>query len=73
MMTWHYEIREGNTHVRVFMNDGKYGKCGDLFFKNEEFIELKRKLEASECALISFLDETPGDDEDEGDWACQGC
>lgn len=38
-MNWYYSIRGGHTHVRVFMNGAK---CGDLCFRNEEFVSIRK-------------------------------
>lgn len=40
-MKWYWHIADGHTHVRVFMNGGK---CGDLCFRNEEFVEVMGHL-----------------------------
>lgn len=37
-MRWYYQEQGGHTHVRVFMNGGK---CGDLCFRNEEFMKIR--------------------------------
>jgi hypothetical protein len=60
-MKWYFQIRGGYTHVRVFMNGGK---CGDLFFLNEEFQQVRQSIgQSHRCApldpLITFIDETP--------------
>lgn len=46
-MKWYYQIRGSHTHVRVFMNGAK---CGDLVFRNEEFLSVREQL----GALIDF-------------------
>lgn len=48
-MKWYYHIAGGHTHVRVFMNGGK---CGDLCFRNEEFVEVREH-----CPWIQFIQE----------------
>lgn len=52
MMKWYFNIQGGHTHVRVFMNGAK---CGDLCFRNEEFITIRNTIGAD----IIFIDETP--------------
>jgi hypothetical protein len=59
-MKWYYTIAGGHTHVRVFMNGAK---CGDLCFRNEEFVKL---LAMERChdlnrgvSTIEFINETP--------------
>ena len=57
-MKWYYKIYGGHTHVRVFMNGAK---CGDLCFRNEEFIQLQHKQEwysLQKDHLIEFINET---------------
>jgi hypothetical protein len=49
-MNWYYHVAGGHTHVRVFMNGGK---CGDLCFRNEEFLQIR----AASPALITFFSE----------------
>ena len=41
-MNWYYTIAGGHTHVRVFMNGAK---CGDLVFRNEEFLVIRQALD----------------------------
>lgn len=48
-MRWHFKVRGGHTHVRVFMNGGK---CGDLCFRNDEFTTVQRNHSA-----IQFINE----------------
>jgi hypothetical protein len=67
-MNWYYTIQGGHTHVRVFMNGGK---CGDLVFRNEEFVAIRRALEYANLkmipdkrltepvSLITFFNQTP--------------
>ena len=53
-MKWYYHIAGGHTHVRVFMNGGK---CGDLCFRNEEFVQVREH-----CPWIQFIEELePGE------------
>jgi hypothetical protein len=58
-MKWYYTIAGGHTHVRVFMNGAK---CGDLCFRNVEFVKL---LTMERChdlnqgvSTIEFINET---------------
>lgn len=48
-MKWYYTIKGGHTHIRVFMNGGK---CGDLCFRNEEFVLVRES-----CPWITFIQE----------------
>jgi hypothetical protein len=41
-MNWYYTIAGGHTHVRVFINGGK---AGDLVFRNEEFMLVRKQLD----------------------------
>lgn len=50
-MNWYYTIAGGHTHVRVFMNGAK---CGDLCFRNEEFLHVRKDLEGP----VVFIDQT---------------
>lgn len=58
-MNWRYKIEGSHTRVRVFMNGGK---CGDLCFRNDEFVSLRIKFAGD----INFINEgseegcTPG-------------
>lgn len=54
-MNWYYKILGGHTHVRVFMNGGK---CGDLVFENEEFVQVMRQI-AFVTPFVKFIDEVP--------------
>jgi len=53
-MKWYYTVQGGHTHVRVFMNGGK---CGDLCFSNDEFIQAMNTLDFA-TPFIEFIDET---------------
>ena len=54
---WYYAIKGRYTYVRVFTNRAL---CGDLCFRNEEFLELARiHLALPDQSLIEFINETP--------------
>lgn len=55
-MKWYFKILGGHTHVRVFMNGGK---CGDLCFRNEEFLSVQADATQFSSKFIIFVDETP--------------
>jgi len=39
-LKFYYQERGSHTHVRVFAGEGNLlGKCGDLTFRNEEWVE----------------------------------
>ena len=42
-----YKEGGGHTHVRVFAGKGSssLGKCGDLVFRNEEWVDFLKELE----------------------------
>lgn len=54
MMTWYFKELGGHTHVRVFMNGGK---CGDLFFRNEEFLSIFNKAGGHLIVFVKESDE----------------
>ncbi len=60
-MNWRYKILGGHTHVRVFLNGAK---CGDLCFRNEEFVAIQlcsgeaNMLLPNGSHLIVFINET---------------
>ncbi len=53
-MKWYYHIAGGHTHVRVFMNGGK---CGDLCFRNEEFVYVRLRLDKANGYFVEFIEE----------------
>lgn len=48
-MKWYYRVLGGHTHVRVFMNGAK---CGDLCFRNEEFLAIHEEMETLANAAV---------------------
>ena len=42
----YFKVLGGHTHVRMFMNGGK---CGDLVFRNEEFVVWSSMMKAGEA------------------------
>lgn len=49
MMCWYWKIQGAHTHVTVFMGGAK---CGELCFRNEEFLQVREH-----CPGIEFIDE----------------
>lgn len=44
-----YEVAGGHTHVRLFAGEGlgfTLGKCGDLTFRNDEWSDFSRAINA---------------------------
>lgn len=56
-----YRVEGGHTHVRVFAGKGSFslGKCGDLVFRNEEWVELHEHLDRPGPIEILAEGETP--------------
>jgi len=61
-MKWIYTVAGGHTHVKVYMNGAK---CGDLCFRNEEFVEVKDDHDwlskVGGVPLITFIEEPTHD------------
>lgn len=55
---WYYKVLGGHTYIRVFCNGGK---CGDLVYRNDEFISLVEQVRNSEV-FINFINKTDGYD-----------
>jgi len=55
-----YKILGGHTHIRVFAGQGEtsLGKCGDLVFRNEEWVEFIGQLTKTS---IEFRHEDEGE------------
>lgn len=56
-----YSVEGGHTHVRVFAGKGtgNLGKCGDLVFRNEEWVFFKAGLDqtiGTEKGLGHYVD-----------------